>query len=101
MADATILQCPGGDLQVITNPSTLHTEVACWLAFPPDPNHTPTEIDVATYCVTNDCSAVEAGGETALMFNAESYAAFWPWALLMLATAFAVRQIRRAIYAKA
>ena len=95
MAFTEIVYCPGDDLSVVTAADG-KLEFFC-SGFPAfDPGHSPQTVTIEEYCGIEDCRAVQDAS-----LNQETFEAFWPWALLMIAVAFSVRTIRRAIYAKA
>lgn len=102
MALTEIIYCPDDDIDVTTNASTsFPLRYGCDSHLTGDPLRVPQVIDLATYCTIEDCSAEVGEPVTGTEINQEVFEAAWPWALLMLATAFGLRLIRKAIYAKA
>lgn len=94
MAQTAILFCPDDDLGFIVQNSG-RLRFGCENVPNGDPQKTPQLIDVEAFCGVEDCSAIQ--GEANGAINQETFEAFYPWALLMLVSAFGIRMIRRVI----
>lgn len=94
MADTTTLRCATGETLTVVSAFPLPGDT--YNCSPADDS--PLQGDVYEYCAV---STDPGCADLVDVFNKETLDAFWPWALLMFATAFGVRMLRKTIYAKA
>lgn len=97
MADGALIYC-ASDTDVLSDQLIVVSTVNTYEAVCNASGDFPViATDLNAWCL----ATVDPLCESELVMDQEMWEAFWPFALLILATAFAFKMIRKAIYAKA